>query len=123
MHYRHAFPSDKHEPDACSNYLKGSPMTLQRYLSTTAAVFLMALGCGVAEEVESQVDCQDICDRYAECYDSDYDVDECRSECEGEVDEDSEFLEKIDACDTCLEDKSCTEGTFSCADECIGIVP
>lgn len=96
-------------------------MTSDRFGILIACLTL--LGCGVAEEVESQLDCQDICDRYAECYDSDYDVDECRSDCEQEVDEDSEYLEKIDACDACLEDKSCAEGTFSCTDECLGIVP
>lgn len=87
-------------------------------------LFIAVVGCSdVAEEIESQIDCPSICQKYADCYDDDYDVDECAEECEAEFDEDPDYIDKIDACDDCIDDKSCSESTFKCADECIGIVP
>lgn len=91
--------------------------------STFAVLLALVPACGAADEVESQVECEAICDRYAECYDSDYDVGECAAECKDEFDEDADYLEKIDDCDACIDDKSCSESTFACADECLGIVP
>lgn len=82
------------------------------------------LGCSeAADEIESQIDCPSICKKYSDCYDKDYDVEECSSDCKAKFDEDPEYINKIDACDSCIENKSCTESTFECADECIGIVP
>ena len=85
--------------------------------------FAAMLMLGACDDIESRVECVQICDKYSECYDSDYDVDGCAEECTDEYEADESYLEKIDACDTCLEDKSCTESTFRCSDECIGIVP
>lgn len=90
---------------------------------TRAILFSLVLMLGACDTVESRVECVQICDRYAECHDSDYDVDRCAEECTDEYDADDSYLEKIDACDSCIEEKSCTESTFKCADECIGIVP
>lgn len=79
--------------------------------------------CSAAEQIESHVECGQICDRYSECYDSDYNTEECTNECNASYDEDPKYFEKIDSCEACIDDKSCSEGTFSCADKCIGIVP
>lgn len=93
--------------------------------SLMTAIFGAALlSCAAADEIESQIDCHDICSKYAECYDSDYDVSACREECENEVDEDPDYMSKVDACDDCIgSGDSCLEDTFKCADECVGIVP
>jgi hypothetical protein len=89
-------------------------------ISTTVA-FLAVLGA--CNDIESRVECVAICDKYADCYDSDYDVDGCAEECTDEYDADEDFIKKIDACDNCVDDKSCTESTFACAADCVGIVP
>lgn len=83
----------------------------------------LATSCAAADEVESRVDCDTICDKYADCYDSDYDTEACASDCEAEYDADPDYIEKIDDCEACIDDKSCSESTFSCVDECVGIVP
>ena len=76
-------------------------------------------GCGEADEL---VDCAKICNRYEECVDDEYPVDECIDECEANADEDDAFADKADACESCIDDRSCGE-SFPCIDECIGIVP
>jgi hypothetical protein len=87
-------------------------------------IAIAAAGCSeAADEVESQIECPQICEKYAECYDDDYDVEECSSDCKAEFDRNPEYIEKIDACDACIENKSCSDATFSCVDECVGIVP
>lgn len=86
-------------------------------------VLLVGAGCSGDNEVDRVIDCHSICDRYSECFDSDYDVDECRGSCESEADADAEFEDRVDSCEACIDEASCTEGTFSCADDCVGIVP
>ena len=88
-----------------------------------AVLVVLVPACGAADEVESHIECDAICEKYADCYDSDYDIEECASDCRAEFDEDADYLDKIDACDSCIEDKSCSESTFECTDECVGIVP
>ena len=83
----------------------------------------LTAGCGEDNAIDRLLDCQQICDRYQGCFDSDYDVDECRDSCESEADADADFEDQVDACERCIDGLSCTEGTFSCAADCIGIVP
>lgn len=59
---------------------------------------------------------------YSDCIDADYDVGECVDRCEDNAANDDTFSDTADACENCLDDRSCT-GSFACADECIGIVP
>ncbi|MCG5053285.1 MAG: hypothetical protein KA712_10040 [Myxococcales bacterium] len=76
--------------------------------------------CGETEEL---INCQRVCARYESCFDDDYDVGACRSRCETQSDEEAGFEEKVNACESCIDDESCTSATFSCATTCAGIVP
>lgn len=86
-----------------------------------AFAILLAVGCG--SEVEDRLNCGDVCNRYQDCFDEDYDVDACIDRCTNEADEDTDFSRKVDACETCIDDRACSEATFACATECAGIVP
>lgn len=78
------------------------------------------VGC---DEAESAFDCHQVCSRYQTCVDDDYDVSACRDRCRTNADNDESYKDKADACEACIDDKSCAGGVFSCATECIGIVP
>lgn len=78
------------------------------------------IGCdGAADQA---FDCSQICNRYSDCYDADYDVDGCIDDCRANADADASYAEGADACETCLDDRSCS-GSFECVDQCIGVVP
>jgi len=92
--------------------------------SWIALVFVLAfpasLGC---DDAEAAFDCHQVCSRYESCIDSDYDVSECRDRCRDKAKEDDTWKDKADACESCIDDRSCTSATFACATECLGIVP
>jgi hypothetical protein len=89
-----------------------------------AAGLLTAVGCGEAvDEVTNNVNCASVCDRYAECFDSDFDVEGCADRCEDEADASENREERLEACNSCIDDRSCTSATFNCATQCAGIVP
>jgi hypothetical protein len=94
-------------------------------LSFALALAPFALvGCGeAADEVSNHIDCRQVCQRYADCIATDYDVDGCEDKCESSADEDAARERKLEMCDSCIDDRSCTDATFNCADECLGIVP
>jgi hypothetical protein len=71
--------------------------------------------------IDRTTDCSAICDKYKECFDNDYNVDKCHDNC-ADMTSDSD-TDKIDDCESCIDDKSCASGAFSCATECAGIVP
>lgn len=77
-------------------------------------------GC---DDVDQAFDCQSVCSRYQSCFDEDYDVSACRSRCRSSADADRDFERKADACETCIDDRSCGGAVFNCATECAGIVP
>ena len=83
---------------------------------------LAITGCST-EEVSNKIDCHSVCNRYQSCFDSDYDVDGCTDRCESDANADEDRESRLEMCDACIDDKSCSEATFSCADECVGIVP
>ncbi len=83
-------------------------------------VFLSFAGCG---EVDRIFDCQTVCSRYQTCFDNSFDVGECRSRCKNKADADESFEAKADACESCIDDKSCSESTFQCPTQCVGVVP
>jgi hypothetical protein len=86
--------------------------------------FFSALGCGEAvDEVTNTVNCASVCDRYAECFDSDFDVEGCTDRCEDDADASENREQRLEACNSCIDDRSCTSATFACATECAGIVP
>jgi hypothetical protein len=76
-------------------------------------------GCS---DIEEAIDCADICNRYADCYDIDYDTGACASRCRANADDDRDFADAANACETCLDDRSCT-GSFVYTEECRGVVP
>lgn len=81
------------------------------------------LGCSSVDELTNHIDCHQVCQRYADCFKSDYDVDGCTDKCENSADDDAQRERKLQMCDSCIDDRSCTDATFNCADECLGIVP
>lgn len=97
------------------------PSRMTKLNSIFAVLFAFStwIACDKADEV---FDCAQICNRYSDCFDADYDVGECVDRCEDNAANDDAFSDAADACENCLDDRSCT-GSFACADECIGIVP
>ena len=94
--------------------------TIASLLSALALTFAFAsTGC---DEVDERFDCAQICERYQDCFDNDYDVEACTNRCEDNADTQNGFADKADACENCLDDRSCT-GSFACVSECGGIVP
>ena len=88
------------------------------------AGLLATIGCSdTVDEISNKIDCRQVCQRYADCFKSDYDVDGCSDKCENSADSDEARERKLETCDACIDDRSCTDATFNCADECIGIVP
>ena len=85
---------------------------------------LGAVGCSsTVDEVTNKIDCHTVCKRYADCFNSDYDVDGCTDRCENNADSSDARQNKLQACDNCIDDKSCSGAAFNCTDECVGIVP
>lgn len=82
-----------------------------------------ALNMGGCNDVKNAYDCDQICNRYKECFDDTYDVDACTDKCRGHADNDTDYSNKAEDCQNCQDDASCAGAAFSCADECIGIVP
>ncbi len=77
-------------------------------------------GCS---SVERKIDCSQICSRYADCYDSKYDQAGCRDRCNSAAAKDADYFSKVQQCDDCIGDKSCTSATFKCATQCGSTVP
>ena len=74
------------------------------------------------EQLDEALDCSSICDRYKDCFDEDYDVDKCQVRCEDRAD-DPDHRNQEEKCSDCIDDNSCGGSVFSCADDCLGIVP
>mgnify|MGYP000110485202 CR=1 FL=1 len=85
-----------------------------------AFAMILGLGAGLVScgEADKVFDCQAVCSRYQTCFNKSYDVGACRDRCRDKVSQ-----AKADACESCIDDKSCTAATFTCATECGGIVP
>jgi hypothetical protein len=85
------------------------------------------LGCHVVSDtvnnIDEATDCDQVCARYADCFDSQYDEAACRSRCENRAAMVSGFADELDVCETCMDDKSCSEASFNCSDACDQIVP
>lgn len=90
--------------------------------SILSALALTVVPLTACDEADEAVDCAMICERYSDCFDAEYDTEACRGRCEENADTVADFDDKADACENCLDDRSCT-GSFACADECLGIVP
>src|SRR5690348_3776382 len=71
--------------------------------------------------IDRSSDCSEICGRYKDCIAQDYDTGKCEDRCTDMVDK--KETDKIDSCEECISDKSCTNSVFNCTTECAGIVP
>lgn len=89
------------------------------FCSSLALAALGGCANDPVHEIDMYVDCDDDCNRYRECFDTSYDTDACRARCHDMVDHDPNAA---NACDACLDGESCAS-SFTCADECQGIVP
>jgi hypothetical protein len=99
--------------------------TTFRITSTLVLAFgLLTAACGEAvDEVTNTVNCASVCDRYAQCFDSDFDVEGCTDRCENEADASENREARLESCNSCIDDRSCTSATFECSTQCAGIVP
>jgi hypothetical protein len=90
-----------------------------------AFIGLAVAACGdddPFQSIDRSTDCAAICDKYQECIGGDdYDTDKCSDDC-SDMKTDSQS-NKIDACQDCIENRSCTNSVFNCTAECAGIVP
>lgn len=82
----------------------------------------LAAACGddVIDDITNTIDCTDVCQRYSDCFDENYDVSACVDRCEEDADVDDARLER---CENCIDDESCTAALFECTADCVGIVP
>jgi hypothetical protein len=84
-----------------------------------ALVSLLCLTVSPAcDEVDEALDCASICDKYNDCVSSDIDQDECRDSCEEWADENQENADRLDDCQSCVDDRSCVESGFQCIAQC-----
>jgi hypothetical protein len=84
------------------------------------ALVLFSVSC--SGPIDRALDCSSICNRFEECFDSDFDSQSCAEDCRNNAQEDQDFADQADACESCIDERACTEN-FSCVDECFGIVP
>lgn len=89
------------------------------FFSTLALGTITGCANDPVHEIDMAVDCADVCNRYRDCFDASYDTDACRARCHDMVDHDPNAA---NACDACLDGESCVS-SFTCADECQGILP
>jgi hypothetical protein len=97
-------------------------------VSALCAVVVIGVSAGCADDdlldpLENRITCQDVCESYDDCIEVDYDVAGCRSRCQASAADDEAWQRRLDACDDCLDDRSCSEGDPVCAAECAGILP
>ena len=89
-----------------------------------SAWLLCALGCGdTVDDITDSVQCDAVCERYSSCFDADYDVEGCTDRCESDASASQTRQERLRSCDACMDERSCTEATFECSADCVGIVP
>ena len=82
------------------------------------------VGCSEAvDEVTNSISCGEVCERYQDCFDADYDVEGCTDRCENSADASEDKERRLEICDACIDDRSCSDATFACTDDCVGIVP
>lgn len=77
------------------------------------------VGCGddgPLESISNSIDCNQICNKYSECV-TDIDVSECTSHCQEKADGSEATEDRVQACEDCLDDTSCTEA-LGCWAEC-----
>jgi hypothetical protein len=96
---------------------------LKHALRIGFAFLIAAATLGGCSDAKNTITCADVCSRYKDCFDSDYDVSSCTDKCQSRAGSDDDKESQLNQCDSCIDDKSCTAAAFSCATECVGIVP
>lgn len=86
------------------------------------ALSLGMFSCDEADKVENKITCGEVCSRYRDCFDSDYNVDQCTDSCEAEANANQAKDHRLEVCNTCIDDQSCTAAAFDCATDCSGII-
>lgn len=81
----------------------------------TFLVGQLMFGCG-DNELDRTFDCGEICAKYNHCA-TEIDVQECTDHCEDEAEAHSNIEEAADACEDCLDNRSCDE-VASCIPAC-----
>jgi hypothetical protein len=83
--------------------------------AVTFLVGQLMFGCG-DNEVDRTFDCGEICAKYNHCV-NEIDVTECIDHCEDEADAHSNVEQAADACEDCLDGRTCDE-VASCIPDC-----
>lgn len=73
-------------------------------------------GCDNDNVIDRTLDCGELCDRYSDCV-TDIDVTDCTDQCEDRADAHPDIERAVDACEDCLDDRSCDEQA-ACASSC-----
>ena len=63
--------------------------------------------------------CRISCEAYQECVAADLDVDGCTDTCGEKSEDDEDFEDRAADCAECVENKTCSEATSRCWDECL----
>jgi hypothetical protein len=86
--------------------------------------FALALSSvSACDSADRIYDCASICDAYRDCLNEDYDVGACTTRCNDNASRSNSFKDRADACQKCINDRSCAGAVFGCAADCAGIVP
>lgn len=96
-----------------------------RLLPPCVALLLYASGCllsGAIDELDNAADCNTICNRYRACIDGDQPLVACVERCEDRSDDDDRFMERVDACESCLGGDGC-DIAGKCERQCATVVP
>jgi hypothetical protein len=92
-----------------------------------ALIFVSAVAVsacsGDDDSATAPITCASVCQRYAKCFDSNYDVGGCTTRCTEDATAKQEKQDKLDACNSCIENKSCAPAAFGCATDCAPFVP
>jgi hypothetical protein len=90
-------------------------MKLGILASIIAAVSLFA--APACDDVDKTLDCSSICSKYDDCV-GNVDQDMCVDSCKDWADQNQDNADRLDACENCVDDRSCTESAFQCIAEC-----
>jgi hypothetical protein len=96
---------------------------LKSLIQAGIVLVIAASALGGCSDAKNTITCSDVCNRYQDCFDEDYDVSSCVDRCKSRAGSDDDKQSQLNQCDACIDDKSCTAAAFSCATECVSIVP
>jgi hypothetical protein len=99
-------------------------MTFSRYAALIFVALAAVSACsGDDDSSGAPITCASVCQRYAKCFDSNYDVGGCTTRCTEDATAKQEKQDQLDACNSCIDDKSCASSVFSCGTDCGHFVP